>query len=436
MQNSIKTFIVFIFILSSFRVLSQSDPRFYQAISGTYLDERSGEIVNLVWTKIGGMAPFNMYYQVNEQQAPQKTKIMEELAKDVNRLWMKVKFYKSNYICEFTFTPDFEGFTCKNPDGSQQVFKRNPLPARQPFSRFVGQFPAMSLSQPIDITQIPKQGKPIPVEWAIKYLVNQDRGLSKELIFENDEAKTQEQKMDYKRCMMLGKFVNRAGFRSIRFYYVGRITLSDRFISVLFRAKGNPHFEAGFEDLYLANFSKTGKLLGLQGLSYTMFNYIYSSTKATSTLTKSSIKIEAVTDYGKSMQALVMANESKKGKDKKVEKALEEHCTTIYRILPSGRIERQQRFFDDVLGKFHDQSYYPMCVVQKTAEGEFKALYITRQGEKEKTVQLKLIKFDPTTYRLDLKNKKDGQIWKLQFNPSKTSVTITRPNQHSLVLIR
>ena len=126
----------------------------------------------------------------------------------------------------------------------------------------------------------------------------------------------------------------------------------------------------------------------------------------------------------------------KNGKGKKVEKALEEHCTTIYQILPSGRIERQQRFFDDVLGKFHDKSHYPMCVVQKTAEGKLKALYTTRQGEKEKTVQLMLVKFDSTTYRLDLKNEKDGQIWKLQFNPSKTSVTVTRPNQDSLVLIR
>ena len=242
MKTLFKALLIIVISLLSFQAFSQSEKQFYKAISGTYLDERSGEIVYLILADVGGTEPFKTYYQLNEQQAPKKAKMMEELAKDVNRLWMKAKFHQSNYICEFTFAPDFETFTCKNPDGSKQVFKRNSLPARKSFNYFLAQFPKTPLQQPIDIAKMTKKDKPILIEWAIKFIINQDEGLSNDLLPENKSSFTQTQKMDYKRRMMLDKLLNGQGFRSVSFAYIGRISLSNQFISVLFSINQKTHY--------------------------------------------------------------------------------------------------------------------------------------------------------------------------------------------------
>ncbi|OJJ23918.1 hypothetical protein BKI52_06090 [marine bacterium AO1-C] len=425
-------FIITLFLSTLQLSFAQTENQFYKAISGTYLDESSGEIVYLILANIGGVEPFKIYYQANEQQAPKKAKMMEELTKDVNRLWMKAKFHNSNYICEFTFAPDFETFTCKNPNGSKQTFKRNSLPARKPFNDFLAQFPKTTLRQPIDIAKMPKKGKAIPVEWVIKYIINQDEGFANSLMPESDVKFTQMQKMDYKRRMMLDKLLNGQGFRSTSFYYTGRISLSNRFISVLFRSEGHPHYEAAFDDIYLANFTKSGKLLGVAPVSYALFNYVYSATEAKGFVSKGKVRVEAITKYGESMQKLVAES-----KGEKVVEVLQEQEVSQYTITPSGQIKRQQRFFKGFPGKFYVKTGFSNCWLEKT-KGEFKAtvLIVQNREDKGKETKLKFVRFEPTRSLFYMKNPKDDQTWKLQFNQTKTSVTITKPDGTSLKLTR
>ena len=432
MKNMQRLLVILTIILLSFQAFGQTNEQFYKAISGTYLDERSGEIVYLIWAYVGGTEPFKMYYQVNEQQVPKKAKMMEELTKDVNKLWMKVKFHQSNYICEFTFASNFETFTCKNPDGSTQLFKRNPLPAQKSFNSFLTQFPKTSPRQPIDVTKIPKKGKPMPVEWAIKFLINQDKGLSNDLLPDNKSELTQKQKMDYKRRMMLDKLLNKQGFRFTSFYYIGRMFLSNQFVSVLFRSIGHPHYEAASDDIYLANFTKAGKLLGVESVSYTLFNYVHSSTEAKGTISQNKISIEAITKYGKAMQEMVVTK-----KDEKMGEVLQEEEVLSYTIKPSGQMKRQQRFFKGFPGKFYDKTGFPICRLEKI-KGKFEAVILTIQNKEDrgKETKLKFAKFEPTKSLLYLKNPQDNQTWKFQFNATKTSLKVIKPDGTFLMLKR
>ncbi|HAS44076.1 MAG TPA: hypothetical protein DCS93_26600 [Microscillaceae bacterium] len=432
MKTLFKPLLIVVISFFSFQAFSQANKQFYKAISGTYLDERSGEIVYLILADIGGVEPFKMYYQLNEQQAPKKAKMMKELTKDINRLWIKVKFHQSNYICEFTFAPDFDTFTCKNPDGSTQVFKRNMLPARKPFSYFLAHFPKAPLQQPVDITKMTKKGKPIPIEWAIKFIINQNENLSNDLLPENKSAFTQTQKMDYKRRMILDKLLNGQGFRSISFYYIGQVFLSNQFSSVLFRVSGHPHYEAASDDIYLANFTKSGELLGVASISYVMFNYVYSSTEAKGTISKNKISIEAITKYGKVAQAMIATE-----KGEKMGEVLQEQEIIRYTIAPSGQIKRQQRFFKGFPGKFYDKIGFPTCWLTKI-KGEFEAMILTIENEEDKgkETKLKFVKLEPAQRLLHMNNPKDDQIWKFQFNETKTSLKIIKPDGTFLMLKR
>ena len=86
--------IVMTLSLTTSQIFGQA--KFYEAISGTYLDGRTGEIVSLLYNN--RFAGFEMFYQANEMQASQKTKVMKELITNEGKLWMKIRFNNSKYI--------------------------------------------------------------------------------------------------------------------------------------------------------------------------------------------------------------------------------------------------------------------------------------------------------------------------------------------------
>ena len=353
---------------------------------------------------------------------------MKELITNEGKLWMKIRFNNSKYICEFTFAPDFESFICKNPDGTEQKFRRNSFPVRKPFNHFLNQFPKQQqLGQPIDVTKMGNPGKMIPLEWVMKFLVNESEELYKKVVYQTDSLETNEQKNQLMRSVITHKALGENMTRTIAFYYVARLHLSSDFYSVLFRVKGHPHYEGAFDEIYLANFSSTGKMIGLETVSGAFFNYVYSDSKVTGIISENTLKTKTVTNYNERIVEIG-------SQDLKIIKTIQE-ANTKFNIGSLGKFRRKYRFFKDFPGKFFNYKQGYECWVKKE-KGLFRIAVTEGYSSKSKTHRFDFMKFEPAINLLWMKNKKDGKVWKFQFNQAKTSVKITKSDGSSVTLTR
>ena len=439
-----KLSLIIIPILFSFQAFGQSEKQFYKAIAGTYLDEQSGEIVCLLFKTYESI---KMCYQANEQQVPSKTKVMEELVKNVQRRWMKIRFRNSNYICEFTFAPDFETFICKNPDGTEQLFKKKLLPTRKSFAYFLDQFPkpfASITSNALQVPPVPASTKPMPIELAMKFLVSQSEGLRQAVnryVYLLEPVPFLQQLHDT-RWILYGKSLNE--YVQASFHYVAQLQIRTDCYSVLFSVQIQKEKDKTEVLTYLANFDKSGKLTGLAVAASSLKESELLSAgtivkKGTGRITKDALEVKTLGHY-----------EECKGYTKTSNKnalPFQEIGKEEYFIDERGILVQTNRFYEDITGRYENP---------KTANyhGAGLALYIKKEpGRRYSGTQvlfaygrLSRISLDFMHYELSKKEEQwgsklwlreqgTGSVWVLGFNANHTHLKIIKSptgDHHSL----
>ncbi|OJJ23919.1 hypothetical protein BKI52_06095 [marine bacterium AO1-C] len=418
-------FIIIILASLSFQALGQK--QFYKAISGTYLDERSGEIVHLLWDKV--YPSFRMFYQANEKQLSPACKIMEQLKVNAQKRLLRIKFRNSQYICDFNFKSDFQQFICINPDGSRQLFKRNDQPSKIAFADFLSKFPArQSTSGPIQVLHIPKNAIAMPPEWAMKFLVRQSKALRE---FVNKKDLSFYVSLDEARLTLLGK---RTRVSHASFYYVSRLALQNGFYSVLFRVKNILHLEAKSDRTYLANFDKAGKLVGLRVVGCAYREYINSYTVTTTWIKPETMKVTVARYYG-SVDPGIAISQIPFHEKSEIECIIES----------KGNIEDVHRFFEDITGSFDKNEWRIsdyLFFVRKKKNGQYTALLTQKNDGEEQVFEFDFVRYkkggndDVWGSKFWLREKKQGAVWVATFNDRNTQVSLSWAENKEILLKR
>lgn len=389
-----------------------SQKQFNQAISGTYIDTKTSELVFIQ----GLDNQLVMFYQTNPYAQPAKVKVMERLGFSDKRRWLKMQFRQSKYVCEFTFTPDFQRFICKNPDGSKQQFIRKTEVVKRPFAYFLKQFPLLESSQFAAKFDDNKSSK-MPLEVAYKYLISQDISF----IPIDFDAKTNPQKKLQASKFYLYRDTPQANVfyaqGQFSFYYLNRLQVNSQFHTLLFRVKGWAYMEVGIDMIFVANFTKTGKLIDARAVSYQMLNHINSKIIAQGIIDKNTIKIEET-------HTLYQGSLNEKRKEIKQPAKIE------YVIAPNGKITLKNARFEGINGNFKSYNhpyaytfyinYYSKDNIQAGGfPDEDCKCYVFRT--------LKLSSYDAQKGLLLLENK-SKEIIKIQFNKANTEFLLTKPN--------
>lgn len=292
--------------------------RFYKKIAGTYLDAKTQEIVFI--------HKGSMFYQPNPYSHQSQVKWMTVLQLDTNRRFVKIKFAGSNYVCEFSFTLDYQKFVCKNPDGSKQTFKRVKSLINKPFSYFVKLFPrhiGTSYHSPTHL----KYFKKIPIEIAAHFLsaqgINITGGLIKNAVY---DVKNEKHALDQG---AFKKLISALGYyEKYTFYIIKSIPVSDQFYTLVFKAKGDIYGENMIDLIYLANFSKNGQLIDLIEFGGEQRSFV-GNRKLSGYINKDSV---VVNDVGNYLGPEVNANSQPKY-----------NKVIRYQILPTGKIKKTSK---------------------------------------------------------------------------------------------
>ncbi|OJJ23623.1 hypothetical protein BKI52_04475 [marine bacterium AO1-C] len=253
-QILISVVIYLLSIVSLQAQYSEQTENYYKKIQGLYQDTKTNEIVFILL----GFGRFDLFYQPNPYCLNTQVKVMKQLSLDVAKNQMQIEFAKSNYRCTFLFARDHQSFICKNPDGSQQTFKRTKQVIHKPFAYFLSLFPKHTTNR-YYVPPRPAYKQELPVQIAWKFLTakqfNDDIFPAKDLDIYGEY---------YLYRLFLGTPHAKGSYYGANTcYVVKQLSLSPNFYSLLVREKGViKGGEGSYDTTFLYNFSKKGELLG------------------------------------------------------------------------------------------------------------------------------------------------------------------------------
>ncbi|HAS41472.1 MAG TPA: hypothetical protein DCS93_13405 [Microscillaceae bacterium] len=429
MKNLGKSFIILVWSLLTVQAFGQA--QFYQKIAGTYLDARTGEIVHMLW--VAKKERLVMLYQANETQLPHQKKLMIQRAIDARKRFLKVQFYKSQYVCEFTFSADFQSFRCKNPDNSQQLFKRNDLPSRTSFADFLAQFPTIyPTGTVVNIPPVPAKSKIMPPEIALKFLLTQDQELRE---FSNRAnytfySTTHAQQLSDSRLVLNGlRERDQHSAQIASFRYIARLQIRDDCYSVLFGVKSITNHDIKTDRTYLANFSKTGQLMGLEVVG-SLVQDDYTHTTYKGWIDQETIKVRVSSAY--KVEHLNNTGIKAPGK------TYQEVSEIEYFVDEGGKLEQMNRFFEDIAGRYIPEENSPMAsgihYIKKESDKRYSLQVIAFSQGSFAVAHFTSVRYekpgedDSWDGRLWLKSQENGSLLGLEFSANNTKLKVIQKN--------
>jgi len=415
--------------LLTFQAFGQTP--FYKKIAGTYLDNRTGEIVHLLWTI--RKKRLVMLYQANDTQFPHQKKLMIQKLVNTKKRLMKVQFYNSDYVCEFTFSRDFQSFICKNPDNSQQLFKKNTLPSRKSFADFLAKFPnTFPSGVAVSVPPVPTKSTIMPSEVAIKFLLGQNQALREFSSRSNYEyfPATYTQQLSDSRLVLLGiRERDQHTPQMASLHYVARLYLRDDCYSVLFSIKTITNQSLKSNRTYLANFSKSGRLMDLVVVG-SLINDNSTHTTYRGWIDGETIKVKVSSTY---KVADINASSIQT-----TSKTYQEKSEIEYFVDEGGKLEQMNRFFEDIAGRYIPQKYSPTAsgvyYIKKDSNGHYSVQIVAFSQGHFAVNHFVSVRYekpgenDLWDGRLWLKNRESGHLWGLEFSANNTKLKAIQTN--------
>ncbi|OJJ19221.1 hypothetical protein BKI52_20635 [marine bacterium AO1-C] len=403
-------------------ILAQKVSLLGSKIAGTYLDHQSGEVVSLIWQEAS--EDLSLFYKANAYLSDRKVKEMKVLKSNQAKRTLKIKFSDSEYICDFSFSADFQTFVCQNPDKSKQLFKRVSSPVNKSFTYFVSKFPK-DTSTKIDVTSRLKVKNPIPIELMIKFVLSKYEDLlnayvgiglygALDLISKGDGAK-----FDEARYNAFSTVLSPMG--GWEFHYVAQLNLSENYHTLLLNLEKNTFEGVLGNSIYLVNFSKSGDFIDGINLGYKKLYYKSGSDFKRGILNKSEILITDKTVYDGLLSYLHPGQATYFGHSK-------------YKVLSNGKIKTIIRHYARPEGMYRTKNYHGHCFIGNIKSNK---LRVTLQFlEQEQPQYFESVSFYPGKKTFWVKNDETKKVLKLQFNDSNTGFILTQTNGKTVTFIR
>ncbi|HAS39579.1 MAG TPA: hypothetical protein DCS93_03830 [Microscillaceae bacterium] len=390
-------------------------------VSGTYLDHQSGEVVSLVWQH--SHDELYLYYKANVYLPDDKVKEMKVLKSSQVKRTIKVKFSKSEYICDFSFSADFQSFICQNPDKSKQLFKRVLSSVDKSFAYFLSKFPK-DTSTKIDVTSRLKIKNPIPIELMIKFILPKYEDLLNGYIgiglygALDLASKNNEVKFNQARFNAFSSILSPMG--GWKFHYVARLNLHENYHTLLFNFEKHTFEGVISNSTYLVNFSKSGHFIDGMNLGYKKLYFKSGSDTRRGVLNQDEIYITRKTVY------------------KGISYLHPEHKTYFdafkYKILSNGKIKAINERYNRPEGGYHTKDYQGYCFIGSVKASKLR-LTVQMLGQ-ERPQYFDSVSFYPGRKVFWARDNETKKVLKLQFNDSNTGFVLTHSDGKTVTFQR